>query len=310
MPIVIPKDIPAHKALTDENIFVMDSERSNTQDIRPLEIAIVNLMPTKIETETQLLRLLSNTPLQINITLIQMSSHVSKNTAASHMEKFYVSYENIKDRKFDGMIITGAPVEHLKFEDVNYWEELKKVFDFADQNVTSTIYICWAAQASLYYHYGINKMSLQNKMFGVFKNKKMVKFEPLLNGVDDTFYVPHSRHTHIETEDIIKNENLIPLAYSDEAGISILKSKDNKKIFITGHIEYDKFTLKNEYERDLNKGLEIAEPKNYFDDNDVNVLWRSTATIFYSNWLNYYVYQVTPYDLNEKIIIKSNYFKK
>lgn len=307
MPIVIPKDIPAHKSLTDENIFVMDSQRANTQDIRPVEIAIVNLMPTKIETETQLLRLLSNTPLQLNITFIHMSSHVSKNTAASHMEKFYVSYDVIKDRKFDGMIITGAPVEHMPFEEVNYWDELKKIFDFADTNVTSTIYICWAAQASLYYHYGINKVSLPNKMFGVFENRKMVKFEPLLNGVDDTFYVPHSRHTHIETKDIVSNENLIALAYSDEAGISILKSKDNKKIFITGHIEYDKFTLKNEYERDLNKGLEIQEPKNYFVDGDVNVIWRSTATIFYSNWLNYYVYQVTPYDLNEKIIIKKNY---
>lgn len=307
MPIVIPKDIPAHKSLTDENIFVMDCERANTQDIRPVEIAIVNLMPTKIETETQLLRLLSNTPLQLNITFVHMSSHVSKNTAASHMEKFYVSYEEIKDRKFDGMIITGAPVEHMPFEEVNYWAELKKIFDFADTNVTSTIYICWAAQAALYYHYGINKVSLPYKMFGVFENKKMVKFEPLLNGVDDTFYVPHSRHTHIKTKDIISNENLIALAFSDEAGVSILKSKDNKKIFITGHIEYDKFTLKNEYERDLNKGLEIAEPKNYFVNGDVNVIWRSTATIFYSNWLNYYVYQVTPYDLNEKIIIKKNY---
>ena len=307
MPIVIPKDIPAHKALTDENIFVMDSERANTQDIRPVEIAIVNLMPTKIETETQLLRLLSNTPLQLNITFVHMSSHVSKNTAASHMEKFYVSYEDIKNRKFDGMIITGAPVEHMPFEEVNYWEELKKVFDFADNNVTSTIYICWGAQAALYHHYGINKVSLPNKMFGIFENKKMVKYEPLLNGLDDKFFVPHSRHTQVETKDIINNENLIVLAYSDEAGVSILKSKDNKKIFITGHIEYDKFTLKNEYERDLNKGLEIEEPKNYFVNGDVNVCWRSTATIFYSNWLNYYVYQVTPYDLNEKIIIKKNY---
>ena len=307
MPIVIPKDIPAHKSLTDENIFVMDSDRANTQDIRPVEIAIVNLMPTKIETETQLLRVLSNTPLQLNITFVHMSSHVSKNTAASHMEKFYVSYEDIKDRKFDGMIITGAPVEHLPFEDVTYWDELKKIFEFADNNVTSTIYICWAAQAALYYHYDIKKVDLPNKMFGVFENKKMVIFEPLLNGVDDTLYVPHSRHTHIETKDILSNENLIALAFSDEAGVSILKSKDNKKIFITGHIEYDKFTLKNEYERDLNKGLEIAEPKNYFVNGDVNVLWRSTATIFYSNWLNYYVYQVTPYDLNEKIIIKKNY---
>ncbi len=305
MPIVIPKDLPAREALANENIFVMDDERANTQDIRPIEIAIVNLMPTKIETETQLLRLLSNTPLQVNITFVQMSSHESKNTSKSHMDKFYVCYEDIKENKFDGMIITGAPVEHLPFEEVEYWEELKTIFDFADKNVTSTIYICWAAQAALYYHYDINKVELGEKLFGIFSNKKLVKFEPLLNGVDDTFYVPHSRHTHIDTRDILNNENLIALAFSHEAGVSILKSKDNKKIFITGHIEYDKFTLKNEYERDLNKGLKIAEPKNYFFGNDVNVIWRSTATIFYCNWLNYYVYQATPYDLNAKIIKKN-----
>ena len=304
MPIVIPKTLPAHEALSNENIFVMDDERAHTQDIRPVEIAIVNLMPTKIETETQLLRLLSNTPLQINITFVQTASHVSKNTSKSHMEKFYKTYDDIKDQKFDGMIITGAPVEHLEFEEVEYWDELKKIFDFAESNSTSTIYICWAAQASLYYHYGIKKHSLAEKLFGIFPNKKLVKFEPLLNGVDDTFYIPHSRHTHIETKDILNNEDLIALAYSYEAGVSILKSKDNKKIFITGHIEYDKFTLKNEYERDLNKGLPINEPKNYFFGNDVNVIWRSTAYIIYSNWLNYYVYQVTPYDLNEKIIKK------
>lgn len=304
MPIVIPKTLPAHEALSNENIFVMDDERAHTQDIRPVEIAIVNLMPTKIETETQLLRLLSNTPLQINITFVQTASHVSKNTSKSHMEKFYKTYDDIKDQKFDGMIITGAPVEHLEFEEVEYWDELKKIFDFAESNSTSTIYICWAAQASLYYHYGIKKHSLDEKLFGIFPNKKLVKFEPLLNGVDDTFYIPHSRHTHIETKDILNNEDLIALAYSYEAGVSILKSKDNKKIFITGHIEYDKFTLKNEYERDLNKGLPINEPKNYFFGNDVNVIWRSTAYIIYSNWLNYYVYQVTPYDLNEKIIKK------
>ena len=304
MPIVIPKTLPAHEALSNENIFVMDDERAHTQDIRPVEIAIVNLMPTKIETETQLLRLLSNTPLQINITFVQTASHVSKNTSKSHMEKFYKTYDDIKDQKFDGMIITGAPVEHLEFEEVEYWDELKKIFDFAESNSTSTIYICWAAQASLYYHYGIKKHSLDEKLFGIFSNKKLVKFEPLLNGVDDTFYIPHSRHTHIETKDILNNEDLIALAYSYEAGVSILKSKDNKKIFITGHIEYDKFTLKNEYERDLNKGLPINEPKNYFFGNDVNVIWRSTAYIIYSNWLNYYVYQVTPYDLNEKIIKK------
>ena len=304
MPIVIPKTLPAHDALLNENIFVMDDERAHTQDIRPVEIAIVNLMPTKIETETQLLRLLSNTPLQINITFVQTASHVSKNTSKSHMEKFYKTYEDIKDQKFDGMIITGAPVEHLKFEEVEYWDELVKIFDFAEANCTSTIYICWAAQASLYYHYGINKYGLEEKLFGIFPNKKLVKFEPLLNGVDDTFYIPHSRHTHIDTKDILNNEDLIALAYSYEAGVSILKSKDNKKIFITGHVEYDKFTLKTEYERDLNKGLQINEPKNYFFGNDVNVIWRSTAFIIYSNWLNYYVYQVTPYDLNEKIIKK------
>ena len=304
MPIIIPKALPAHEALSNENIFVMDDERAYSQDIRPVEILILNLMPTKIETETQLLRLLSNTPLQINITFIQTATHVSKNTSQSHMEKFYKTYDDIKDSKFDGMIITGAPVEKLEFEDVEYWEELKTIFDYADENVTSTIYICWAAQASLYYHYGIQKKELSEKLFGIFPNKKLVKFEPLLNGVDDTFYIPHSRHTHVETKDILNRDELIPLAFSHEAGIGIIKSKDNKKIFITGHIEYDKFTLKNEYERDLNKGLQINEPKNYFFGNDVNVIWRSTAFIIYSNWLNYYVYQVTPYDLNEKIIKK------
>lgn len=296
MPIVIPKDIPAFDILDKENIFVMTPDRSEHQDIRPLEILILNLMPTKIETETQLARLLSNTPLQVNLTLLNTKTHTSKNTSASHLEKFYKTYEEIKDLKFDGMIITGAPVEHLEYRDVEYWNELKTIFDYADQNVTSTIYICWGAQAALKYYYNIDKHPLKEKLFGVYPHRKTVKFEVLLNGIDDLFYVPQSRHTMIKDEDIIACEKLIPLAKSNEAGITILKSTDNKKLFLFGHLEYDKFTLKKEYERDLEKGLDIKEPINYFNNGDVDVLWRSTANILFSNWLNYYVYQVTPYN--------------
>lgn len=299
MPIVIPKDIPAYDILDKENIFVMTPDRSEHQDIRPLEILILNLMPTKIETETQLSRLLSNTPLQVNLTLLVTKTHTSKNTSASHLEKFYKTFDEIKDLKFDGMIITGAPVEHLKYEEVEYWDELKTIFDYANTNVTSTIYICWGAQAALKYYYNIDKHPLKEKLFGVYPHRKMVKFEVLLNGIDDLFYVPQSRHTMIKDADILNCDDLIPLAKNSEAGITILKSKDNKKLFLFGHLEYDKFTLKNEYERDLNKGLEIKEPINYFNDGDVDVLWRSTANILFSNWLNYYVYQVTPYNFRD-----------
>ena len=301
MPIVIPENIPAFKTLEDENIFVMNENRASTQDIRPIEILILNLMPTKIETETQLSRLLANTPLQVNLTLLKTKSHKSKNTSEIHLEAFYKEYDEIKDKHFDGMIITGAPVEQMKFEEVEYWEELKTIFDYADKYVTSTMYICWGAQAALYYHYGIDKHLLNKKLFGIFPHKKMVIYEPLLNGIDDIFYVPQSRHTSINDDDLINNPNLVVLAKSNEAGSTIIKSKDNKKLFLLGHLEYDKYTLDSEYKRDLSKNLPIEEPKNYYFDGDVNVLWRSTANILFYNWLNYYVYQVTPYKFKKTI---------
>ncbi len=299
MPIVIPKDIPAYSALHRENIFVMTDERAFTQDIRPLEIAILNLMPTKEETETQFMRLLSNSPLQVNITLIYTESYKSKNTAAAHLERFYKRFDDIKDRHFDGMIITGAPVETMPFEEVAYWDELKKIFDFADQKVTSTIYICWGAQAALYYHYGIAKHLLPTKLFGVFPHKKILdQHDPLLKGIDDVFYIPHSRHTTVRMEDVLREKDLIVLSESEFTGLSIAKSRDNKKIFLTGHMEYDRFTLKKEYDRDVAKGLPIHPPYNYFTDDtctNVRVTWTSAANLFYTNWLNYYVYQVTPF---------------
>ena len=301
MPIVIPQDIPAYSVLKEENIFVMNSERAYSQDIRPLEIAILNLMPTKVETETQFMRLLSNSPLQVNVTLIYTKSYKSKNTAAAHLDRFYKSFDDIKDKHFDGMIITGAPVETLPFEEVKYWNELKKIFDYADRNVTSTIYICWGAQAALYYYYGIEKRLLPEKLFGIFPHKKFLEqHDPLLKGIDDVFNVPHSRHTTVFEEDVDKVGDLIRLSHSDYTGLSIAKSKDNKKIFLTGHMEYDRDTLKKEYERDLAKGLPIKPPANYFTDDSctaVNVTWTSAANLFYTNWLNYYVYQVTPYHL-------------
>ena len=301
MPIVIPQDIPAYSVLKEENIFVMNSERAYSQDIRPLEIAILNLMPTKVETETQFMRLLSNSPLQVNVTLIYTKSYKSKNTAAAHLDRFYKSFDDIKNKHFDGMIITGAPVETLPFEEVKYWNELKKIFDYADRNVTSTIYICWGAQAALYYYYGIEKRLLPEKLFGIFSHKKFLEqHDPLLKGIDDVFNVPHSRHTTVWEEDVDKVGDLIRLSHSDYTGLSIAKSKDNKKIFLTGHMEYDRDTLKKEYERDLAKGLPIKPPANYFTDETctaVNVTWTSAANLFYTNWLNYYVYQVTPYHL-------------
>lgn len=305
MPIVIPKDIPAFKTLEEENIFIMEKLRAKTQDIRPIEIIILNLMPTKIETETQLLRLLSNTPLQVNITFLKTSTYESKNTSKNHLDKFYKEFDKIKNKKFDGMIITGAPVETLEFEEVDYFEELKEIMDYANENVTSTIFICWGAQAALYHHYKIQKHRLNKKVFGVFEHRKIIKFETLLNGIDDLFYIPHSRHTEIKSEDILSNQDLVPLVYSEDAGYSIIKSKDNSKIFITGHMEYDKYTLEKEYQRDLSKNLDIDKPVNYYDENDkVVVKWRSSANILFSNWLNYYVYQVTPYkrnNINKKI---------
>lgn len=299
MPIVIPEDIPAYSELLKENIFVMNNKRAFSQDIRPLEIAILNLMPTKIETETQFMKLLSNSPLQVNVTLINTKTYKSKNTAASHLDKFYKNFDDIKDKHFDGMIITGAPVETMPFEYVKYWNELKSIFDFADSNVTSTIYICWGAQAALYYHYGIEKYELPEKVFGVFAHTRNTTTpEPLFKGIDDTFYIPHSRHTTVKVEDVEKVKDLIVLSKTEETGVSIVKSKDNKKIFLTGHMEYDRNTLKTEYERDLAKNLPIKKPVNYFCDDScksVDVKWTSTANLFYTNWLNYYVYQVTPF---------------
>ena len=302
MPIVISKDLPAYKTLTEENIFAITKNRAESQDIRPIEIAILNLMPTKIATETQLLRLLSNSPLQTNITLVSTESYVGKNTPQEHLEKFYKPFSQIKNRKFDGMIITGAPVENYNFEEVKYWGELEEIMEFAKTNVTSTIFICWGAQAALHYYYGVEKHPLEEKLFGVFKHKKMVEYDKLLKGIDDEFYMPHSRHTTVFVEDIEKIKKLKVLARSDEAGATIVKSTDDKFIFIFGHTEYDRETLKNEYERDLQKGLPIKEPANYFKNGyqdgkgEINMCWSSTANLIYSNWLNYYVYQITPYD--------------
>ena len=306
MPIVISKDLPAYKTLKEENIFTMTKERASSQDIRPIEIAILNLMPTKIATETQLLRLLSNSPLQTNITFITTETYTGKNTPYEHVKKFYKLFSEVKTRKFDGMIITGAPVENYEFEEVKYWAELEEILEFAKNNVTSTIFICWGAQAALHYYYGIEKHPLNEKLFGVFKHVKTSEFDTLLKGLDDEFYMPHSRHTTIFSEDILKTKPLQLLSKSDEAGASIVKSKDGKFIFIFGHAEYDRDTLKLEYERDLQKGLEIKEPENYFKGGyqdgkgEINVCWKSTANILYTNWLNYYVYQITPFDFIEK----------
>lgn len=300
MPIIIPQDIPAYNTLANENIFVMESERALNQDIRPIEIAILNLMPTKIETETQLIRLLSNSPLQIKVTLIGTESYVGTHTPLGHLQRFYKTFTEVKDRHFDGMIITGAPVEMMEFEDVKYWQELKEIFEFANSNVQSTIFICWGAQAALHYYYGLDKQILNKKLFGVFKHKKFVKFDPILKGTDEEFYIPHSRHTTVLTEDIMGVEDLLILAGSNEVGASVVRSNDGRRIFLMGHMEYDKDTLAKEYFRDLDKGLDIDEPKNYFRDGDKTKIvpnWYSVANLIYSNWLNYYVYQVTPYDI-------------
>lgn len=302
MPIVIPKDIPAYDILTNENIFVMPKKRADRQDIRPIEIAIVNLMPTKIVTETQLMRLLGNTPLQVNITLIKTESYKSSNASQTHMDRFYKTFNEVKHKKFDGMIITGAPVETLDFEEVKYWEELCGIMDYADKNVTSTIYICWGAQAALNYHYGIPKYELDEKLFGVFKNRAIVDYDLLLKGMNDRFSIPHSRHTSVDEGEVYKNKKLKVLAVGDECGISIAKTKDNKKFFFFGHSEYDRETLKEEYLRDLAKGLDIKQPLNYFINNDIdkiNMSWNSTGNLLFYNWLNYYVYQVTPFEINK-----------
>ncbi len=302
MPIIVPKDIPASKILQAENIFVMNEKRAAGQDIRPLEIAVVNLMPTKIVTETQLMRLLSNSPLQVNITLVSTASYVGKNTPAEHLQKFYRSFDDIKGRTFDGMIITGAPVEDLEFSEVKYWNELEEIFEFAKIRVTSTMFICWGAQAALYYYYGIKKYPLPEKLFGIFKHKKLVEFDKLLKGTDDRFYMPHSRHSTIKEEDVKACKQLVLLASSKQAGASVIRSKDNKFVFITGHAEYDRDTLEKEYLRDKEKGLDIAPPENYYVDEiggEINMCWASTANLIYMNWLNHFVYQITPYNIDE-----------
>ncbi len=302
MPIVIDKDIPAYKILTSERIFVMDSDRATLQDIRPIEIAILNLMPTKETTETQFMRLLSNSPLQVNVTLIRTETYNPTHTEAEHLERFYKNFSDIKSRRFDGMIITGAPVENMEFEDVAYWRELEEIFDWTKTNVTSTLFICWGAQAALHYFYGIKKHPLKEKCFGIFAHQRVRdgSIEPLMRGISDEFHMPHSRHTIIYAEDIKNVPELKILAYSKRAGASIIKSLDNRQVFVTGHMEYDRDTLKKEYERDKAKGLDIKPPVNYFADKEmteVKMNWSSTANLFYINWLNYYVYQVTPYKL-------------
>lgn len=302
MPIVVPKDMPASKILQAENIFVINEKRATSQDIRPLEIAIVNLMPTKIVTETQLMRLLSNSPLQVNITLVATKSYVGKNTPLEHLERFYKSFEDVKNKKFDGMIVTGAPVEDMDFSEVKYWEELENIFEYAKTNVTSTIFICWGAQAGLYYYYGIEKHPLERKLFGVYAHKKKVKYDKLLKGTDDILYIPHSRHSAIDEEQVKNCADIVTVVYSDATGSTILRSKDNKFVFITGHAEYDRDTLDREYKRDLERGLEIAAPENYYIDESkgkIEMKWSSTANLIYMNWLNT-VYQETPYDI-EKI---------
>ena len=303
MPIRIPNDLPATQTLQDENIFVMTETRAMTQDIRPLDILILNLMPTKIDTETQLARLLGNTPLQVNLELMRVSSHKAKNTSEEHLLAFYKTFDEVKHRKFDGMIITGAPVEQMPFEEVDYWPELCQIMEWSTKNVHSTFHICWGAQAGLYYHYGVNKVALPEKMFGVFPHKVEYRRSILFRGFDDTFMVPHSRHTTIRREDVEAVEGLKILASSEEAGVYVISTKNGKRVFVMGHSEYDPLTLNKEYVRDKNAGLPILPPKNYFPGDDDTqpplVSWRGHANLLYSNWLNYFVYQTTPYDLKD-----------
>ncbi|WP_054739800.1 homoserine O-acetyltransferase MetA [Cellulosilyticum ruminicola] len=300
MPIRVPNTLPAIEILQKENIFVMDEARAITQDIRELKIVIMNLMPKKKETEVQLIRLLSNTPLQIELTLLSPKSHESKNTSREYLETFYTTFEQIKHKRYDGMIITGAPVEQMPFEEVNYWDELKEIMEWTNTNVTSTFHICWGAQAGLYYHYNIPKYSLSEKRFGIYEHHA-VNIEKLLQGLDDIVYIPHSRHSEVRLNDIEKCDELKILLTSEEAGPTLMCSRDGKHIFITGHAEYEARTLEEEYLRDLQKGLPIKMPVNYFRndcrEDGINVCWRSHANVIFSNWLNYYVYQVTPFNL-------------
>lgn len=302
MPLRIPDKLPAIDILKKENIFVMDDTRAHTQDIRPLKIVILNLMPLKITTETDLIRLLSNTPLQIDITFMKLKSHTPKNTPIEHMMMFYKDFDEIKEHKYDGMIITGAPVETYDYEDVGYWNEITKIFDWAKSHVTSTLYICWAAQAGLYHHYGIPKYGLKKKMFGIFEQHCLDALLPIFRGFDDIFFMPHSRHTEIRKADILKDKRLTLIAESEESGVSIVMANGGREFFITGHLEYAPNTLDQEYKRDLGKRDDVDMPKNYYkDDNPENkpvVRWRAHANLFFTNWINYYVYQETPFDIN------------
>lgn len=304
MPVKVPDNLPAVATLTAENIFVMSERRAMEQDIRPLRIAILNLMPTKEITETQLLRVIGNSPIQVEVVLLRTASHKSKNTAPEHLDAFYKTFDEIRGRNFDGLIITGAPVEQLEFEEVNYWEELTRIMDWAATHVYSTLYICWAAQAGLYYRYGVDKHPLPEKCSGVYAHRVLDRGAPIVRGFDDKFYAPHSRHTEVRAEDIQKVDDLVLLAVSDEAGVYMAASRDGKHVFVTGHSEYDADTLKLEYQRDVARGLRVPVPVNYFPDDDASrepiVRWRAHSNLLFSNWLNYHVYQVTPFDL-EKI---------
>jgi len=301
MPVKIPKTLPARTILEQENVFVMSEERAEKQDIRPLRVAILNLMPTKVQTETQLLRLLGNSSLQVEVTLLHTATHESKNIDAEHLLNHYDTFEDVRSQKFDGLVITGAPVETLPFDEVDYWPELCRIMDWAETNVYSTFYVCWGAQAGLYHRFGVPKYPLPNKMFGVFEHRTLVPTERLMRGFDDVFLAPHSRHTEIRRSDVERVPELQILAESDAAGIYIVGSRDGRHIYITGHSEYDPLTLKGEYERDVQKGLPINIPRNYFPNDDPSrppqVRWRGHASLLYANWLNYYVYQDTPFDL-------------
>ena len=301
MPIKVKGDLPAKAVIEQENIFIMDEKRAISQDIRPLKIGILNLMPLKHETEIQFLRALSNTPLQVDVTFVYVESHVSKNTPASHLNQFYSTFSEIKNKKFDGFIITGAPVEQMEFEEVKYWEELKDIMEWTKTNVTSTLHVCWGAQAGLYYHFGLEKKPLEKKIFGIYSHRVIHRKVPLMRGFDDVFLAPHSRYTEVAREDIVKVSELNILAESEEAGVFIAMTEEGKQIYVMGHPEYDRITLDTEYKRDIDKGLSIEVPVNYYkDDNPDNaplLTWREHANAFYTNWLNYYVYQQTPYDL-------------
>ena len=303
MPIRVQNDLPVKEILERENIFVMDESRAMSQDIRPLKVGLLNLMPLKEDTELQILRSLSNTPLQVDVTFVNVSSHESKNTSASHIHKFYVPFSEIRKKRFDGFIITGAPVEQMPFEDVDYWEELNEIMEWTKTHVTSTVHLCWGAQAGLYYHFGIDKIALDKKLFGLFEHRVQNRKTPLVRGFDDVFLAPHSRHTTVSANAIKAEPGLIVLAESDEAGVMLTMTVDGKQIYMMGHPEYDRVTLHNEYMRDKSKGLPIELPKNYYpDDNCENkplLTWRSHANNFYTNWINYYVYQATPYILED-----------